>query len=190
MIRARDVAAAIIGMDPGVDQMKLQKLLYYSQGWHLAWYGEPLFKDAVEAWAFGPAVGDVYTAYKDCGDEPIKTPSGGDPSNLGEREIKALEAVVAAYGPLTGPELAALTHQEKPWVAARKGYEDGQRSRRAIKREALREYFETRPDFGGRQLPVGDLPPGALQQVAEASPGALADLFEQEGISVNSSTPL
>src|SRR5688500_5047510 len=39
----------------GRRQVKLQKLLYYAQGWLLAWYREPLFTDAVEAWAWGPA---------------------------------------------------------------------------------------------------------------------------------------
>lgn len=191
MIRARDVAAAIIEMKPGVDQMKLQKLLYYAQGWHLAWYGSPLFGDAVEAWAFGPAIGDVYTAYKDCADEPISTPSGGHPEKLGEKERKALEAVVAAYGPLSGPELAALTHQEEPWLNAREGYEEGQRSRRAIKRDTIRRYFENRPDFGGVRAQIkADLSAETVEGVAAGEPGAVAAAFEELGIPVSSSKPL
>ncbi|HEX2296276.1 MAG TPA: type II toxin-antitoxin system antitoxin SocA domain-containing protein [Actinomycetota bacterium] len=191
MIRARDVAAAIIEMDPGVDQMKLQKLLYYAQGWHLAWYGEPLFADVVEAWAFGPAVGDVYTAYKDCRDEPIATPSGGDPEKLGARERRALEAVVAAYAPLTGPQLAALTHREGPWVAAREGYEHGQRSRRAMSRDLIRRYFEERSDFGATRPEVAEPSRPAIEEVANGAPGGVAAVFEEGlGVSVSSSTTL
>lgn len=32
-----------------VDYEKLQCLLYYSQAWYLAWYGEPLFDDPIYA---------------------------------------------------------------------------------------------------------------------------------------------
>lgn len=191
MIRARDVAAAIIEIEPGVDQMKLQKLLYYAQGWHLAWYGDPLFGDAVEAWAFGPAVGDVYSAYKDCGDEPITQAVGGDPGKLGDRERKALKAVVHAYGSLTGPQLASLTHREEPWVAAREGYEDGQRSRRAIARDSLRRYFQERADFGGGATDVPPLSPTAIDDLANGVSGAAAALLEEQlGVQVSSSKPL
>ena len=36
--------------------MRLQKLLYYVQGWHMAWYGRPLFAERIEAWQHGPVV--------------------------------------------------------------------------------------------------------------------------------------
>ncbi|MFI5930904.1 Panacea domain-containing protein [Actinoplanes sp. NPDC051494] len=34
--------------------MCLQKLVYYSQSWHLALLGEPLFRDTIQAWRDGP----------------------------------------------------------------------------------------------------------------------------------------
>ena len=34
--------------------MKLYKLCYFSQGWHLAWTGKPLFSDEFEGWRHGP----------------------------------------------------------------------------------------------------------------------------------------
>lgn len=40
--------------------LKLQKLLYYQQGFHLAVFGIPLFNEDVEAWMYGPVVPDVY----------------------------------------------------------------------------------------------------------------------------------
>jgi uncharacterized phage-associated protein len=45
--------------------LKLQKLLYYAQGWHLAFFDVPLFEDPIEAWRHGPVVGSLYlTLYK------------------------------------------------------------------------------------------------------------------------------
>ena len=48
----------------GISNLKLQKLLYYAQAWHLALYGEPLFRDRIEAWVHGPVVPPVFGAFK------------------------------------------------------------------------------------------------------------------------------
>ena len=32
--------------------MKLQKLIYFAHGWHLALYGEPLIDEEIQAWEF------------------------------------------------------------------------------------------------------------------------------------------
>ncbi len=39
-----------------VTPLKLQKLLYYCQGYALALTGKPLFPEPVEAWRYGPVV--------------------------------------------------------------------------------------------------------------------------------------
>lgn len=36
-----DVGQYITELLPSVDKMKLYKLCYFSQGWHLAWTGKP-----------------------------------------------------------------------------------------------------------------------------------------------------
>ena len=43
-----------------VSPLRLQKLLYYCQGWSLALLGRPLFRQPIEAWMNGPVVKDVY----------------------------------------------------------------------------------------------------------------------------------
>ena len=42
--------------------LKLQKLLYYQQGYHLAAFGTPLFEENVESWMYGP-VGQLYMTH-------------------------------------------------------------------------------------------------------------------------------
>ncbi|MER0092028.1 hypothetical protein [Corynebacterium sp. KPL2838] len=39
-----DVGQYITERIPNVDKLKLYKLCYFSQGWHLAWTGQPSFK--------------------------------------------------------------------------------------------------------------------------------------------------
>ena len=43
-----------------ISNLKLQKLLYYSQGCFLALRDEPLFDSPIEAWTYGPVVPEVY----------------------------------------------------------------------------------------------------------------------------------
>ena len=56
-----DVAAYFVRLDDardiedGITNLKLQKLVYYAQGYHLAYFGTPLFSNRMEAWQYGPA---------------------------------------------------------------------------------------------------------------------------------------
>lgn len=53
-------------------QAKLQKLVYFAQGYHLAKYGEPLIEEEFEAWRFGPVVPAIYELYGLFGIDPIR----------------------------------------------------------------------------------------------------------------------
>ena len=61
--------------DP-LTNLRLQKLLYHAQGWHLAVFGRPLFPDQLEAWPQGPVVPDVYRMFEGDG-QTISTEEGG-----------------------------------------------------------------------------------------------------------------
>ena len=54
-----------------ITNLKLQKLLYFAQGWFLALYDTPLFKEEIQAWIHGPVVATVYHSYKGFGYGPI-----------------------------------------------------------------------------------------------------------------------
>jgi hypothetical protein len=51
MPSAHDFAAYVLAEQGEMTTWKLQKLVYYSQAWHLVWDGEPLFTERIEAWA-------------------------------------------------------------------------------------------------------------------------------------------
>jgi uncharacterized phage-associated protein len=187
MVKARDVAAKIIQTAGPINQMKLHKLLYYAQGWYLAWYDRPLFPEAVEAWTWGPAVGDVYMEYKKWGYEPIPAPTNGKPDSLSDQQRKAVEAVVEGYKDRTGPQLAALTHDEGPWLKARRGLHPDKRSRRSIDRDDMKEYFRDSAVFGADRPDVRDLPAGMAERIREGDTRALAEALEATlGVSVES----
>jgi uncharacterized phage-associated protein len=57
-----------------ISNLKLQKLLYYAQGVHLALHDVALFPEEIQAWMHGPVVPEVYQKYKDGGGEALPSP--------------------------------------------------------------------------------------------------------------------
>ena len=55
-----DVAKYIFSKEENIDSLKLMRLCYYSQAWHLAWYNEPLFEEDFHAWVSGPCCLELY----------------------------------------------------------------------------------------------------------------------------------
>ena len=64
MASAHDVARYIVRQLAPLSTIKLQKLVYYSQAWHLVWEDAPLFDERVEAWANGPVVPEIYREHR------------------------------------------------------------------------------------------------------------------------------
>ncbi len=117
-------------------QMHLQKLTYIAHGWNWAINGEPLIRDDIEAWNFGPVMRDLYEHTKLFGSAPIPrliTPDDSEVARffgedgkappyraeLTEREKQVIEQVWARYGNLSAVRLSELTHQpDTPWFKA------------------------------------------------------------------------
>jgi len=121
MYKATDIANKLLYTaenDGGSDLMtnlKLQKMLYYEQGFHLAYFGTPLFEESIEAWMYGPVVPAVYNKYKGNGKNGI--PSDGSPIELtGEKEEALFAEVYRVYGRFSAIGLMEMTHNEKPWL--------------------------------------------------------------------------
>ena len=67
-----DIQAADTTQFPPIDQMKLQKLVYYAHAWFLAFNnGDPLFDEDVFAWPWGPVIPPIYSDFRDFGRDPI-----------------------------------------------------------------------------------------------------------------------
>ncbi len=118
MATATDIARLLVRLaasDPEgepMTPMRLQKLLYYCQGWFLAWYGKPLFPDRIEAWEHGPVVPSVRSNEWARGNGPI--PDQGEPE-VPEAIREAVEQVWREFGEFSAAGLRHRTHQEPPW---------------------------------------------------------------------------
>ncbi len=142
MARVIDVARFIVDNKGGMSAMKLQKLTYYSQAWHLVFEGELLFPSEIEAWANGPVIPALYRAHR--GQFQIEPNSFPDatPALLTDTEKSTVLAVVDAYGEMTAHQLSNLTHNERPWQEARRGIPEGQRCNAVIDIGTMLEFYE------------------------------------------------
>lgn len=142
MAGVHDVAAAILDRHGEMTAMKLQKLVYYSQAWHLVWEERELFPDPIEAWANGPVVRALYESHR----RIFRVAPGqipGDPKELEPSEVETVELVLGHYGEMSAASLSELTHSEPPWADARNGLSPGERGNRIITSQAMYEYYDS-----------------------------------------------
>lgn len=112
-----DVAAALLTETGAVTTMKLQKLVYYSQAWHLVFNGEALFGDVIEAWPQGPVAPSLYDKHRR--QRQVSSWPSGDRSALTAVEQRTVRWVVDKYGAFSAESLSQMTHMETPWRIAR-----------------------------------------------------------------------
>ncbi len=143
MATAKDVAAYILREHGPMAAMKLQKLVYYSQAWHLVWDEQPLFAESIEAWANGPVVYDVYRAHRGRFRLEAEDTLGGEAGALTDSERESIDIVLKAYGDKSAQWLSELTHREEPWRQARAhaGLHDGQRGDAVIDQATMHEFY-------------------------------------------------
>ena len=133
----------------GSSQLKLHKLLYYVQSWHLALYDQPLLDEKFQAWIHGPVSRKIYDRFKDTKNmfSPITAEDiESDFSGLNTQAIYHIDEVLEVYGDYSGTQLEELTHSEEPWIKARQGLSRFERSERIISEEDMKNYYKQRLD--------------------------------------------
>lgn len=123
--------------------LRLQKLLYYAQGWHLALLGESLFSEDIQAWKHGPVVRALYDKYKQYGWERIPAADHFSRSLFKGDSGDVLDQVWETYGQFSAKHLEDMTHRERPWLEARDSCMDHESSNATISRNVMRDYFRS-----------------------------------------------
>ncbi len=156
MVTAEQVAEYflhLVDRDAGdsMTNLRLQKLVYYTQAWHLAVTGQPLFGDDFQAWIHGPVIPELYRRYRTHGWDPIPAKEldewealsyHSDPSNDIDSVAKSvIEDVWGYYGSYSAKGLEALTHQESPWQDARRDLSDDARCTTIISKGSMHSYY-------------------------------------------------
>lgn len=142
MLTCHDVARYFLAQtdeDVGdlISNLKLQKLVYYAQGFHLALFDEPLFPEHIEAWTHGPVVPELYHAYKHYQSGAIPAPDDVDFAIYTDQTREFLDEIYSVFGQYSAWKLRNMTHDEPPW-------QDVADCAGTISHQALKEYFVTR----------------------------------------------
>ena len=156
-----------------VSPLKLQKMLYYAQAWHMVFFGRDntLFPDVPQAWVNGPVYPVIYNAYKDkvsgmC--DHLDARSFGETDaclgleavarklDLTERQVELLESVINLYGSKTQNQLVLFTHSEKPWTEKREGLRPYEKSTMELSLDTMYQYYKERYDRNRKSQRDGD----------------------------------
>jgi len=139
-----------------VSHLRLQKLLYFAQGCHLARYGKLLFENEMYAWQLGPVVPEIYRKYKKYGNGGIPAEEPFDPDTLTQDEFALLLDVARKYDKFSTSKLIHMTHQAgTPWAQSK--------TNEVIPIPAIRSYFDS-------IIPLDSFE-DALQRIEVITPG-------------------
>jgi uncharacterized phage-associated protein len=159
-----------------VDQMRIQKLLYFAEGWHLAMFGKPLMKEEFVASPYGPRMNAVIKGWVKVGKEALDpkrdrlaSPALRDlifsdgiariQSSTGDLE-GFLKSVYDTYRDFSTPLLYGLTLEERGAFHALKTAHPINHVGMVISKDAIRDEFlgRLREAHAVKADEVGDAP--------------------------------
>jgi uncharacterized phage-associated protein len=134
---ASDVAKYLLAKADEEDELlthlKLQKLLYYVQGFHLAIRGKCLFPEPILAWAHGPVVREVWNEYRDFENKTIPPPDAVP--EIPPKKAALVDEVWRVYGQFTAWRLRQMSHDTAPWGETERN--------EAISHKSMTQFFKT-----------------------------------------------
>ncbi len=131
--------------------LKIQKLLYYIQWYHLAYFWEPIINDDFQAWVHGPVSKIFYDQVKGMSllYWELKVKKDRDFSKdlkktLTDDQVSLVDQVLEMLWKYSWIELEGFTHWEKPWIDARDWFDPGEKCAKIISKESIKTFFQSR----------------------------------------------
>ena len=115
-----------------MDQMKMHKMMYFSQRESLMISGEPLFDGDFEAWKYGPVLTEVRSEYM------TGNMFSGAYDTLTGEEKQLVDDVFKRYDEYDAWQLSTLSHAESSWLKAREGLRMGESGRNKMSLSVMR----------------------------------------------------
>lgn len=148
-----ELANYLVAKYQPIAHLKLQKLIYYLEAYHLAYFSDSLIEDDFQAWLHGPVSRKLYDYIKPTGanvygnlvltDSPEVQAKfiTNIETKLTPIQLDLLNDVLKEFNPRSAYDLECLTHEELPWIEARKGYSPGDRCEVNISKETMMKYY-------------------------------------------------
>jgi uncharacterized phage-associated protein len=133
-----------------MEHLKLQKLLYYMEAYHLAYFDASLIEDDFEAWMHGPVSRKVWHHFKKPAAVYNQVSVTADKApgyiktferTLNPTQQELLQDVLKNYGKDTSYQLECQTHDEAPWIEARDGIAPTDVCREVISKETMKKFY-------------------------------------------------
>lgn len=134
-------AEYIIDKCKEVTPLALQKMLYYVQGFYMAFYKTSFFESDCEAWVHGPVYREIYKQFKEYKYKTIETRSKINAEVFTDEEREVLDSVCENFGCYSGTMLESFTHDEDPWRISRGNLGENEKSDKVIEKKVIDEYF-------------------------------------------------
>jgi uncharacterized phage-associated protein len=141
-----DYLLLLAGREPEpepVTNLRLQKLLYYVQGWSFGYLGRGLFDEPLKAWPHGPVVARAYEAFKHAKAAPLTSSRKAKDLHLSHAERDLIEGVWSAYKQYSASALREMTHRERPWLDARRHLPEDSSKSTPISIDAMFAHFSS-----------------------------------------------
>lgn len=132
-----------------LSNLKLQKLLYYIEAWHLGILGTNFYSPSenFEAWVHGPVNRNVYERFAETkflySDISLNDRINNNPQ-LNKDDKEFVDYILENYGRFTGMDLETMTHNEQPWQEARGGLGPFDACNKIISVETMKSYYQNR----------------------------------------------
>ena len=137
-----------------MSHLKLQKLLYYCDAYHLAYFDTELITDRFEAWVHGPVSRKVFDSLKDKSIIYADLSFSGNAEKIEEQfqqlttaQQELINEVLSLLSQWTGSQLETCTHKEKPWIEARGNAGLGDRCVNEISKETTLLFYKDELGF-------------------------------------------
>lgn len=122
--------------DSKISEMKLHKLLYFTQRECLVMFNEPMFAEEFSAWKYGPVLISVHHSYR----------KNDFNTNLNAEELRryspVFDYIFSNYAEINDWSLSMLSHGETSWKNARIGIHQNWNSSNKLKLEDIRSDAE------------------------------------------------
>lgn len=119
--------------------LKLQKLMFYADAWHMVVKDAELTPEEFQAWVHGPVALSQYHRFKEYKWRPI-TEDIEQPELDGDT-ADFLEDIIDVFGSEPAVALEMMTHQERPWIEARRGIPDDEPCNNYISKVTTKQFY-------------------------------------------------
>jgi len=102
-----------------ITNLKIQKLLYYAQAWHLVHFKKNLFDEPIVAWELGPVVPVAYKEFKRFSFKPIEYKKNDkEEKGFTKEKLSFLNNCYSTFIKFPAHDLVNMSHNEDPWKIA------------------------------------------------------------------------